>query len=213
LPARKVSNNSQAQQRWRARGSRSSRTYTLPGRYERNVDIDTVEIDDPYLPPGADEEEYQVSRTFSYLVKSVRMMRLLSDAHTPIRNEKNWGSNPRFTRLTPIVPKWFDELPPDMQVHYPPDGSPPWLSSHVVGNFHCHHHLAMLVLHRPQLMASSSFTPGGSWRQHMEICYSSAKSLCRLQEALLQNFGINGLLYTQRGKPPIFKKEKKNKIK
>jgi hypothetical protein len=40
--------------------------------------------------------------------------------------------------------------------------------------------------------ASQSFAAGGEWKIHMSLCYSSAKSLCRLQEATLQRFGLSG---------------------
>lgn len=39
----------------------------------------------------------------------------------------------------------------------------------------------------------------GGWKHHMMICYSSAKLLCRLQEVVLQSFGMTGLLCMQRG--------------
>lgn len=48
-------------------------------------------------------------------------------------------------------------------------------------------------------MNANSFSAGGSWKQHMESCYSSAKAMCRLQEGIMQAFGLSGLLCMQRG--------------
>jgi len=51
---------------------------------------------------------------------------------------------------------------------------------------------------RPQLHAvSDSFD--GIWKQHMIACYSAAKNLCRLQEAVLKTYGLPGLLCMVRG--------------
>ena len=164
--------------------------------------VDTATVEFSVQQPSSsnvEDSDYQVSWQFTYLVTVVRNVRILNDVYAKVRKQKDWGSHPRFVGLNPSFPKWLEDLPPDMQIHYPPDGSPPWLPSHFIGNVHCYYHLTILMLHRPQLMSSSSFSAGGSWKQHMALCYSSAKSLCRLQEALLQRFGLNGLLCMQRG--------------
>ena len=133
------------------------------------------------------------------MVRTVRNVRILSDTYVHIRKQKDWGSNPCFANLNPSFSKWIEDLPPDMQIHYPPDGSPPWLPSHFVGNMHCYYHLSIILLHRPQLMSSSSFAAGGSWKQHMATCYDSAKRLCRIQEALYQTYELDGIISAQRG--------------
>ncbi|MCJ1396171.1 hypothetical protein MMC18_009060 [Xylographa bjoerkii] len=169
------------------------------GRFDLGVDTDTVDTSVHDLPQGADESEYQVSRDFTYMVRTVRNVRILSDTYVQIRKQKDWGSNPRFASLNPSFSKWIEDLPPEMQIHYPPDGSPPWLPSHFVANMHCYYHLSIILLHRPQLMNSSSFAAGGSWKQHMAICYDSAKRLCSIQEALYQTYELDGLISMQRG--------------
>ena len=133
------------------------------------------------------------------MVRTIRNVRILSDTYVRIRKQKDWGSDPRFANLNPSFSKWIEDLPSDMQIHYPPDGSPPWLQSHFVANMHCYYHLSIILLHRPQLMNSSSFAAGGSWKQHMAICYDSAKRLCRIQEALYQTYDLEGLISMQRG--------------
>ena len=163
------------------------------------VDTETVDVSVKDTPPEALDPEDLVSRNFTFLIRIARNIRILNDIYVKIRKQKDWGSNPRFVNLNPMFAKWAEELPVDMQIHYPPDGSPPWLPSHFVGNMHCYFHLSIIMLHRPQLMNSSSFAAGGSWKQHMALCYSSAKNMCRLQEALWQTHGQNGFICMQRG--------------
>lgn len=163
------------------------------------VDTDTVDNRILETPPGANDDEYQISRNFTYMVRTVRNVRVLNDVYVKIRKQKDWGSNPHLLSLNGSFPKFLEDLPPDMQIHYPSDGSPPWLPSTFVGNMHCYYLLSNILLHRPQLMKSTSFAAGGSWKQHMTLCYDSAKKLCRIQEALLQTYGIDGLICMQRG--------------
>ena len=163
------------------------------------VDIETVDVSVPDAPPESLDEEDLLSRNFTYLTRIPRNVRILNDIYFQIRKQKNWGSDPRFVNLNPMFEKWEQELPADLQIHYPSDGSPPMLPNHFVGNMHCYYHLSIIMLHRPQLMNSSSFAAGGSWKQHMALCYSSAKSLCRLQEALWITHGQDGFVCMQRG--------------
>lgn len=165
------------------------------------TDPETVDYSIVETPPGGDDEEYETSRNFVYLVRACHNVRSMNDAYVKILKDKDWtkswSSHPLLKALNPNFPTWLDNLPPEMQISYSEDGSPPWLRNHFVGNVHCYYHLGILILHRPQLMASS-FT-GSSWKEHMQVCYQSAKMLCRIQEALLRDFGINGLLCMQRG--------------
>jgi hypothetical protein len=174
-------------------------TRAPPGRFDLGVPVDTVDVGLHPPPPGGDEAEHQISRNFTYLVRTVRNTRIVHEAYVRSRKDKRWGASPAFAALNPVFAKWLEELPADLQIHYPPDGSSPWLPSPFVGNLHIHHHLSLIILHRPQLMHPSSFVAGGSWKEHMAICYSSAKSLCRVQEAILETYGVNGLLCMQRG--------------
>ena len=170
------------------------------GRFDMGVDTDTVDVSIEQSPsPSVEESDYHVSWQFTYLVKVVRNVRILTDTYAKIKKQKEWGANAGLMSLNPSFLKWREELPSDMVIHFPPDGSAPWLPSHFVGNVNCYYHLSIIMLHRPQLMCSSSFAAGGSWKQHMMLCYLSAKSLCRIQEGLLQSFGVNGLLCMQRG--------------
>lgn len=163
------------------------------------VDPDTVDFGIPLPKPGVDASDYQISRQFLYLVRNVRNVRHLHDTYGKVRKQKDWASDPKFTSLNPEAISWVENLPEDLQVEYPEGDAPPWLPSHFVGNMHSYYHLNVVMVHRPQLMSSNSFRAGGSWKKHMEVCYDSAKKMCRLQESVFHTFGISGLLCMQRG--------------
>lgn len=163
------------------------------------VDIDTVDFNPLRPMPGIDASDYQVSRQFLYLVRNVRNVRHLHDTYGQVRKQKDWASDPKFTSLNPEAISWVDDLPRDLQIDFPDGDGPPYLSNHFVGNMHCYYLLNVIMVHRPQLMSSSSFATGGGWRKHMKVCYDSSRKMCRLQEAIYQMFGLSGLLCMQRG--------------
>ena len=174
------------------------------GRFDMGVDTETVDTEIYNPMPGVEQSDLDVSRQFTYLARLVRNVRNMNDIYVKIKKQKDWGQHPQFVGLNPAFLKWHDELPPDLEVHYPPDGAAPWLPSHFIGNLHCYYHLSIIMLHRPQLMNSPSFAAGGAWKQHMRTSYESAKALCRLQEGLYHRFGLNGLLCMQRGRSYFF---------
>jgi len=163
------------------------------------VDPETVDMRPTLDIRGLDQYEKERSRQYAYFVRNAHHIRIMSDLYHKVKKQKDWGSDSRFMQTNPLVADLLRNLPVDLQVNYPADGSPPWIPSHFVGNMHCHCHLAIILLHRVQLVASQSFAAGGDWRVHFSLCYSSAKSICRLQEAILERFGLPGLLYMLRG--------------
>ena len=167
------------------------------GRNDMTVDIDTVDFEAHPTPTTAHGDEYEVSRNYVYFARAILNVRRLNDAFKEIKRKKEWRTDPLLTGFNPIFPKWLSSIPDSMQIHYPADGSPPPIASHFVANIHCYYHLSNLILHRPQL--SSSFSHNGAWKQSMTTCYASAKALCRLQEAILRQYGVSGLLCMQRG--------------
>ncbi|KAJ5902430.1 hypothetical protein N7495_002958 [Penicillium taxi] len=169
------------------------------GRSDYGVDPETVEMRPTLDIRGLDAFETDRSRQYAYFVRNAHHIRIMTDTYHKIKKQKDWGADPRFVQKNPLFADWLRSLPPDLQVNYPSDGSPPWLPSHFIGNMHSHCHLGIILLHRPQLLASQSFAADGDWKIHFSLCYSSAKSLCRLQEAILERFGLPGLLYMQRG--------------
>lgn len=148
---------------------------------------------------GADDSEFQLSRQFAQFTRVVKNIQQTTVMHGKLRKRsKEWSLDPEFVGHNTDYPVWIRELPEDMQIHYPEDGSAPWIPSHFIANMHCYHYLGVIMHLRPQLAAlSDSFD--GIWKQHMISCYSAAKNMCKLQEAIIDTYGIPGLLCMQRG--------------
>ncbi len=168
------------------------------GRTDLAVAGDSVDL--RVLRAGAvDDAEYHVSRNFTYFTRVVANVSRMNRVYARVKKNKDWGADPEFTQLNPSLHAWLNELPPDMAVDFPPAGSPPWLPSPFIGNMHSYYYLTIIMLHRPQLQVLNPASGDGQWKHHMLICYSSAKLLCRLEEAILQSFGLAGLQCMQRG--------------
>lgn len=123
----------------------------------------------------------------------------MARAYGRLKKSKEWGIDPEFVQLSTGLDAWLTGLPADLSVSYPPDGSPPWLPSAFIGNLHSYYYLAIILFNRPQLAFLSPSAPGGQWKHHMMLSYNAAKMLCRLQEAVMGQFGLNGLQCMQRG--------------
>ncbi|KAL7620628.1 hypothetical protein AAE478_009623 [Parahypoxylon ruwenzoriense] len=169
------------------------------GRQDLSVDHETVDFNAPRLMPGCDEAEYHVSRNFTYLARIARNLNRVNTVYAKIKKKKEWGIDPELVQLNPTITGWLNDLPADLRITFPPDGSPPWLPSHFIGNMHSYYYLSIIILHRPQLSFLEPMGADGQWKSHMLLCYSSAKALCRLQESMLQSFGLSGLQCMQRG--------------
>lgn len=169
------------------------------GRSDLGVDPSSVDISE--TPPCSDIDDYErtISRQFAYFVRNVRNIRLITDVSIRLKKKKDWGLDQEFVAYNAAFKNWPEELPEDLQLPLPPHGGVPNMTSHFLGNMHTHYHLAVVMLHRPQLSASQSFAADSQWRHHMSVCYCSAKQLCRLQEGLLAHFDLTGLLCMQRG--------------
>lgn len=123
----------------------------------------------------------------------------MNRVYSRIHKHKDWGCDPELAQLNPDITSWANDLPGDLTVNFPPDGSAPWLSSAFVGNMHTYYYLITILLHRPQLTHLDPSGLDGQWKHHMMICYNAAKNMCRLQEGIYQSFGLNGLHCMQRG--------------
>ncbi|ETI25755.1 hypothetical protein G647_02529 [Cladophialophora carrionii CBS 160.54] len=168
------------------------------GRTDYGVDPNSVDTSENPPCSNVDEYEKAISRQFAYFVRNVRNIRLISDTYIKLKKKKDWALDQEFVAYNKAFKKWPDELPTDFQLHLSA-GQVPQVPSHFLGNMHSHYHLAVVMLHRPQLKASESFGADSQWRYHMSVCYNSAKILCRLQEGILANFDLTGLLVMQRG--------------
>jgi hypothetical protein len=115
------------------------------------------------------------------------------------RGLKDFAIDPEFVKIDSYIDAWREELPADMRLTYPADGSPPWIPSHYIGNLHAYYNLAIIMLRRPQLGLSASYGVNGDWKRQMSAAYAAAKRMCRLQEAILEQYGLMGLLCMLRG--------------
>lgn len=169
------------------------------GRTDYGVEPNSVDTSE--CPPCSDLDDYEkaISRQFAYWVRNVRNIRLISDTHIKLKKKKDWALDQEFSSYNASFKNWPNGLPNDFQLHMSPTGEVPNITSHFVGNMHSHYQLGIIMLHRPQLKASESFGADSQWRHHMSVCYNSAKVLCRLQEGILVNFDLTGLLVMQRG--------------
>lgn len=175
-------------------GSPQGRTHLL------SVDTDTVDFNIPKPMPGADDSDYHIQRQFTYFARCVGHIKNVAIVYSKLKKKNvEVGMDPKFLQLNPSFDKWMVELPQDLQVTFPADGSPPWLPTHFLGNLHIQFCLGVVMLHRPQLASLDPSNPDGKWKRHMLIAYTNAKLLCRLQEAVLDSFGMNGLLCMVRG--------------
>ncbi|KAK4193292.1 hypothetical protein QBC35DRAFT_101236 [Podospora australis] len=169
------------------------------GRTDFQVDLETVDFNVPRPLPNQDEAEYHVSRNFTYLSRVVRNVSRMVLVYGRLKRSKEWGIDPEFVQISPALDAWLTELPADLSISYPANGSPPWLSSAFVGNMHSYYYLSIILFNRPQLAFLSPTAAGGQWKHHMLVSYNAAKMLCRIQEAVMGQFGLNGLLCMQRG--------------
>lgn len=111
----------------------------------------------------------------------------------------DWALDAAFVQHNEEISTWFDQLPADIQMHYPDDGSPPYLGGdHFVAYVHVYHHLVVIMHHRPQLSALLERRKP-AFKEHLDICLRSAMLMCTVQEAILRDFGIHGLHFMLRG--------------
>lgn len=170
------------------------------GRSDYGVDISTVNI--TTTPPNYDIDEYEkaISKQFAYWVKNVRNIRGLTETyHMLKRVNKDWASDPKFVAYAEEFRKWPSEIPPDLRIEMPKDGRYPKVQSHFIGNMHTHYQLGIVMFYKAQLQASKDFANDDKWKFYMTLCYNSAKQVCALQEAILQDFDILGLACMMRG--------------
>lgn len=163
------------------------------------VDPDSVDLRIRNPLPGNGDPEYNITRNFTYLTKAICKVRRMLDTYARVKKKKDWGIDPELQQHNPSFDELLQELPQDLQIVFPLDGSPPWLPYHFLGNLHSYYFLSIIMSHRPILTFTQPSDPSGVWKKNMLICYSAAKNLCRLQEGLLQSFGLTGLLCMQRG--------------
>jgi hypothetical protein len=149
--------------------------------------------------PGGDDAEYHISRNFTYFARNVRNIARITSIYVRLKKRKDWGIDPEFQQMDHAFSSYLAEIPADLSVTFPADGSAPWLPSPFLGNLHSYYYLTLILFHRPQLSFLDPTTQEAQWKHHMMICYNSARALCRLQEAVINSFGVMGLQCMQRG--------------
>ncbi|KAG6000352.1 hypothetical protein E4U21_005561 [Claviceps maximensis] len=169
------------------------------GRHDLTVNHESVDFGLPLPLPGGDDNEYHVSRNFTYLARLVRTIKKMSTVYTKLRRTKDWAVLPEFQQIEQDISVYLSELPADMIITYPADGSAPYLPSSFLGNLHSYYNLMQILYHRPVLSFLDPTAQESQWKRRMLICYNAAKALCRLQEALLKQYGLVDLQSMQRG--------------
>ncbi|KAK2595354.1 hypothetical protein QQS21_006954 [Conoideocrella luteorostrata] len=169
------------------------------GRHDLTVNEESVDFTVPRPVAGGDDSEYHVSRNFTYLARIVRNIKKMSTVYAKLKRTKDWGVNPEFQQIEQDISTYLPELPVDMTITYPPDGSPPYLPSSFLGNLHSYYYLLQILYHRPILSFLDPTVNEAQWKRRMLICYNAAKALCRLQEAILKTYGLVDLQSMQRG--------------
>ena len=153
----------------------------------------------PRPTAGQDPAEFQIARQFIQYTRVAKNVYQSALMFGKLRKKTtDWALDPAFVGHNADFSLWLREVPEDMQIVYPQDGSAPWIPSHQIANMHCYHYLSIVMHFRPQLHAVSD-SYDGIWKQHMITCYSAAKSLCKLQEAIMKTYGMPGLLCMMRG--------------
>jgi hypothetical protein len=161
--------------------------------------VDTIDFEPPRPSPALDAAEFQVSRQFSQYIRIIKNIQQTVLMYGKLKKKTDdWALDTSFIDHNKDYPLWLQQLPEDMQIIYPDDGSPPWIPSHYIANMHTYHYLGVIMHLRPQLHAVAD-SYDGTWKQHMLSCYSAAKNMCKLQEAVIKTYGLPGLLCMQRG--------------
>lgn len=173
------------------------------GRTDYVVDLDTVDFVIPPTSQNDDAFEYHSSRRSTFLTQAVGHIKQTNNLWLSIRKyKKDWSTHPPVARQSDVLREWMNNLPPDMQVHYDESSNPPFLGlsggDHFIACMHTYYHLVVLVHHRPQLQALLE-RQDPNFKIHLDICNESASKMCRLQEALLRDYGLHGLSFMNRG--------------
>ena len=171
------------------------------GRSDFLCDYETIDMTFPFPSAELDAFEYQTARRYAIMAQCVKNVKMTNNLMQAGKRAKNpvWALSPDFQRHNEDYLEWPKALPQDMQIQYPEDGSPPWLGGdHFVANVHAYHHLAVIMHHRPQLQTLlEKHKP--EFKNSLDICTEAAVMVCKLQEALLRDFGLHGLLFMLRG--------------
>ena len=169
------------------------------GRTDFSIDLDMIDASVPQALPGIDFSELKISQDQTYFVRLVRNVRRTAALYIQIKeNDGDCATDSAFTAHNESYLQLGREFPAHLQVKYPEDGSPPSIPFHFVANLQAYHLLSVFMHYRPQLEAYDNYNEP-AWKEIMCLCHSAATKICRLHEAIMHNFGLNGLLCMLRG--------------
>ena len=123
------------------------------GRTDFAVEVETVDCSIPTPSPTLDAYEHKTSRRAAFFTQAIRNIKQTNILWQAMRRyKKDWALDPMFVRQNEVINTWLKTLPPDLQMQYPDDDTPPWLGGeHYVAYLHSYHHLVVIMHHRPQL--------------------------------------------------------------
>lgn len=162
---------------------------------------ETVDLSLAVAMPGFTELEVEVHNHFVYFVYLIKNIRRMNDIHARLKTNPNWRHDKEFLDCGPSLESWGRNLPASLAIDVPMELSIPvqQLSSHFTGNINTYFYLAKIMLHRPALGGGKNFALTKEWKFHMTHCYTSAKAIVRLNEAVFEQFGMIGIKCMVRG--------------
>jgi len=173
---------------------------TCQDRCDLSVDLGTVNFSIPLPTASGVSNDYPISRNFSYFARLVCIVAKMRNMYNRARRSNDSGKDEALQQLGLAVHSFLTELPLDMAIHFPSDGSPPVLQSSFVANLHSLYYIVLMQYHHRLALASSVPVASDMQRhQHVLVSHNAARILCRLQETALQTFGLTGFQNAQRG--------------
>ena len=170
------------------------------GRYDYATDMDTIDLQVPQGIPGVDYSELKISQDQTYFVRLIFNIRQTITGFIRVKTTGGYfATDKNFIKLNQEYRRLGEELPAHLRVKYLENSSTPSIPFHYAANLQCYQLLGIIMHHRPQLESKTQNFDDGSWKETMITCYSAATKICRIHEAILQNFGLNGLLCMVRG--------------
>lgn len=146
-----------------------------------------------------DPAEHRISCQFIHCTRIAKNTHQSATMFVSLRKANpEWALDPAFISHNANFSRWLREVPEDMQIAYPQDGTAPRILSHEIANMHIYHSLATILHFRPQLHATTNIHEDIGL-QYLITCCSAAKNICKLQEAILKTHGIPGLSCAIRG--------------
>lgn len=144
---------------------------------------------------SATKEEFQ----FTQLALLVRNIKELYSTYLVGKVDPKLATEAEFLRHKSVLESWLNSLPPHLTVGNADDGSSLILRSAFVGHLHSFYCLGLIMLNRVQLPLYDKHTANEQWLRHMLICHAAVKELCRLHEAIINQYGLRGVQCMQRG--------------